>query len=306
MGIQLSDMPSESLNVVVTGGSAGIGAAMVRVFADAGHRVLFTYLTGLKQAEKHVNTWRTVTKSQLDQGDVRSIAQFSGVVNEWAGDRGVDVLVNNAALGSATVDRYVHRAATNGLPNHDSGVRELRENGVSGSATRMLQRAAHDEALVRVNALGPLWVTEALTDALQRAARRGRSVVVFIGSVGGGSAAVFPEYRASDAMSKAALMHLSKHLAAEHVQDNIDVFSVSPGATETEMFRQSTLSKVSDVQGFVNSMPKRRLLQPGDVARSVCWLATESPPGIFHGAVLDASMGLAVRPGLQTESNGKR
>lgn len=317
---------ARKLNVVVTGGSAGIGAAIVRAFADGGHRVLLTYLTGLKNARKMEDGWPNVSKVHLDQGDVASVAQFSRVVDSWCGAQGVDVLVNNAALGSATVRRYVEGvgggregAHENGVA-HENGIEEYHENGISNkngkveqgvlqdSAMEMMARAANDEALMRVNALGPLWVSNAIMDSIRRAADRpdGRAVVMFIGSVGGGSAAVFPEYCPADLMSKAAMTYLSKHLAAEHAQDNIDVVCISPGATETEMFRQSTLSKVSNVNAFVDSMPKRRLIQPEDVARSVYWLSTQSPQGLFHGAVLDASMGLAVRPGLQTESNGNR
>ncbi len=215
----------------------------------------------------------------------------------------MDVLVNNAALGSATVRGYV-----DSLPTSDAV--PAQPNGTPKSSAAILRRAEEDAALMRVNALGPMWVTEALEPLLRKAADRrdgrGRAIVIFIGSVGGGSAAVFPEYRPSDLMSKAAMTYLVKHLAAEYVRDKIDVMCVSPGATETDMFRQSTLSKVSNVDRFIDSMPKRELIQPCDIAATVMWLATENAARIFHGAVLDASLGLACRPGLQTESKGDR
>lgn len=305
------------LNVVITGGSSGIGAAMVRVFAKAGHRVLFTYLNSLKSAQALEDSHKNVTKVSLDQGDIASIAQFARLVHIWCGSSGLDVLINNAALGSATVERYTASTAyTNHRENTNSTNPSLQtsanHNGPSHSKSvlAMLQGAAKEEALVRVNALGPLWVTKALMDIVKSAAERPynncRAVIIFIGSVGGGSSAIFPEYCPADLMSKSAITYLTKHLAAEHVKDNIDILCVSPGATETDMFRKSTLSKVSDVNAFINSMPKRRLIQPDDVAETVLWLATKSPPGLFQGAVLDASMGLAVRPGLQTESYGIR
>lgn len=297
------------LNVVVTGGSTGIGKSMVDRFAAAGHRVLFTYLSSVAEADALEAKWKGATKARLDQGNVASVARFASVVAQWAKEDGIHVLVNNAALGSATVQRYVDGVGGNSAAD---GVLDGMEKANGGekedfgeSAMGMIRQAAHDEALMRVNALGPLWVTDALMDSIKLAASgqgRGRSSIIFIGSVGGGSASVFPEYCAADLMSKAAMSYLSKHLAAQHVRDTIDVCCVAPGATETEMFRRSTLSKVADVEAFVDSMPKRRLIQPGDVADAVFWLATQSPPGIFHGAVLDASMGLAVRPGLQTES----
>lgn len=366
---------SDALNVVVTGGSTGIGEAIVRSFASAGHRVLFTYLSGLRRAEELHTEFKSATPVQLDQADVHSVALFASVAARWAGQRGIDVLVNNAALGSSTVQRYVDVSSQGGsgsighqtdrwasgssnltpvtppsppMPTtpalpvtgvastvDDDGEdkmqcadssgsaqeqkTEQREGGARGeedctatelpSVREMLERAGRDEALMKVNALGPLWVTHALTDVLHRAAYRtgqSRAMILFIGSVGGGSSAVFPEYCAADLMSKSALTYLSKHLAAKYVREPIDVMCLSPGATETAMFRKSTLSRVRDEARFIDSMPKRKLIQPDDIAQTVFWLATSSSAGIFHGAVLDASMGLAVRPGLQTETESYR
>lgn len=291
---------SNPLNVIITGGSNGIGRSMVDSFCAAGHRVLFTYLSSSSDAVAIENCWETATKARLDQGDVASVLNFSEIAAEWAGSSGVHVLVNNAALGSGTVQKYINE-----------GVEGAKRDGVSrrASLAKIATRAARDEALMRVNALGPLWVTDSVMDLLTTGASDrkgpGKSIVIFIGSVGGGSA-VFPEYCAADLMSKAATSYLSKHLAAQHVRDKVDILCISPGATETEMFRRSTLSKVEDPAGFIDSMPKRRLLQPEEVASAVFWLAANSPPGIFHGACIDASMGLGVRPGLQTESKGKR
>lgn len=305
-----------ALNVVVTGGSSGIGAAIVRAFAAAGHRVLFTYLSGRPRAMKLHAAFPSSTPVRLDQADVQSVAAFAAAVDRWAGSCGVHVLVNNAALGSATVGRYVASCASDTLSSSSSSPRAnaaapmpFAHQRVLPSAARVLQRAADDEALVKVNALGPLWVTEALMDVIDRAAYgRGvsRATVVFISSVGGGSDAVFPEYCTADLMSKAAMTYHSKHMAAKYAREPVDVVCVAPGATETEMFTQSTLAKVADRAAFIDSMPKRRLIQPDDIAHTVFWLATSCPPGLFHGAVLDASMGLAVRPGLQTETEKSR
>lgn len=302
-----SALDARALRVVVTGGSTGIGRSIVDAFAEAGHRVLFTYLRSVKASVELEQQWRgVVAKTQLDQGDVASVAAFATTVADWCGPDGVDVLVNNAALGSATVRGYVDSLHTDGAANG--------ANGVNGACTDkphdVTRMAEEDAALMRVNALGPLWVTQAAEPSLRRAAQReggrGRACIVFIGSVGGGSAAVFPEYRPADLMSKAAMTYLVKHLASQYVRDSLDVVCVSPGATETEMFRQSTLSKLRDVPAFIDAMPKRQLIQPRDVADAVLWLSTDPAARIFHGAVLDASLGLAVRPGLQTESASSR
>lgn len=321
-----------SLRVIITGGSAGIGASLVRAFADAGHKVLFTYLTGYTRATKLAARYGStrVTAMRLDQGNVNSICSFATTADQWAGNDGIDILINNAALGSGTVHNYVadehdERIENEKDPNDTSISKQPQElrmkkmNGnINGSITpngngvvndtkstdaEMFATAANDEALMRVNALGPLWVTRRLEGLINRAAERnGRGRVIFIGSVGGGSSSVFPQYCPADLMSKAAVAYLAKHLAAQHVHDKIDVFCVSPGATETDMFRRSTLDTMPDVAAFVDGMPKRSLIQPEEIAQAVLWFATCPHARIFHGAVVDASMGLAVRPGLQTET----
>ena len=81
----------------------------------------------------------------------------------------------------------------------------------STGALGVLPDARYDEALLRVNATGALWTTEALLPAFELGRRRAehprQPSVLCIGSVGGGSASVFPDFRVSDGMSKAALVY---------------------------------------------------------------------------------------------------
>jgi NAD(P)-dependent dehydrogenase (short-subunit alcohol dehydrogenase family) len=68
------------------------------------------------------------------------------------------------------------------------------------------------------------------------------------------------------------------------------------------MFQVSTLNPMTLKQRetFIRSMPKGRLIEPEEIANIVVFLASGySTP--LHGAVIDASMGLGVRPGLITE-----
>ena len=82
----------------------------------------------------------------------------------------------------------------------------------------------------------------------------------------------------------------------------VDVFAICPGATNTGMFQASTLNPMSAKERaeFIASLPKQRLIEPHEIASIITFLASSySTP--MHGAVIDASMGLGVRPGLQTE-----
>jgi 3-oxoacyl-[acyl-carrier protein] reductase len=76
---------------LVTGGSRGIGAAIVRELAAAGATVVFGYRTGAAEAEALARE----TGARAVRADVSSADEAVGLV-EQAGE--VDVLVNNAGL----------------------------------------------------------------------------------------------------------------------------------------------------------------------------------------------------------------
>lgn len=257
----------ESRNVLVTGGSSGIGRALVERFASSGDRVWFTYHSGRERADALASALRgngaDVTPYAFDQGDPDSHRRL---LDGLPGT--VDVLVNNAGLGTATVGSYAP----------DS-------------------RQQQDLALLRVDAAGPLWLAEALVPGMLD---RGYGKIVNIASVGGGIA-VFPSFRLADGMGKAAVAHLTRQLAAQLVHAPVDVYAVCPGAVDTPMFRASTLDPLppSRRPALVARLPKRRLIQPAEIADVVWWLCGDGGR-VLHGAVIDASMGLGVHPGLLT------
>lgn len=247
-------------HVLITGGSSGIGAAMVRAFAGAGDAVTFTYRSGSDRASALVAelAGHTVTALPFEQGNWDShqalLAALPGPV---------DVLVNNAGLGSATVEAYA------------------------------AERHAQDAALMQVNAVGPLWLCTALVPGMRD---RGYGKIIQISSVGGGIFH-FPGFRLADGMSKAAVAFLTRQLAAELANTPVDVFAICPGATETAMFEASTLSAMTNAerQAFAERLPKGRLIAPDEIAQLALFLASDAAQ-VLHGAVLDASLGLGVAP----------
>jgi NAD(P)-dependent dehydrogenase (short-subunit alcohol dehydrogenase family) len=255
-------------NVLVTGGSAGIGRACVERFARSGDNVWFTYRLGAERAAALVDEVSrthpgTVRAFPFDQGD---FADHQRLLDELPGP--VCVLVNNAAVGSATVARYA------GPSQHE-----------------------RDEAMLRINALGPLWLVRKV---LPQLIEQGCGKIVNVSSVGGG-VSQFPGFRLADGMSKAALGHLTRQLAAELAHQPVEVFAVCPGAVETGMFESSTLDPLSpeDRAELVHRLPRGRLIDPAEVAELIWWLAGPDS-ALLHGAVIDASMGLGVHPGLLT------
>lgn len=69
------------------------------------------------------------------------------------------------------------------------------------------------------------------------------------------------------------------------------------------MFTSSTLSKMTPEQraAFDAAQSKKRLIQPEEIAY---WLyqLLQKESTVLHGCSIDASMGLGIRPGIQTEA----
>ncbi len=253
---------------LVTGGARGIGAATVEALLAHGANVAQTYNRGGAEAARAVEAAPDrLSCHHLDLRDRGSVERcFAEVEARWGR---LDIVVHNAAAGSATVADY----------EPDAG--------------------CQDQALFEINAIGAFWVCRQAVEAMQRSPDGRSCKLIVIASVGG--IQVFPSMRLADNMSKSAVVYMARQLAAELAQSHIDVFALCPGATDTAMFRRSTLDKLeeSEREVLLARLPKRRLITPEEIANVVLFLASEHSTAL-HGAVLDASMGLGVHPGLLT------
>lgn len=258
---------------LVTGGLGGIGRACVQQLLAHGVTVAYTYADGVESADVATQVGATApNRLSAHALDLRSAASIQRcmdeVVERWGN---VHVLINNAAVGSATVATYADDVAT------------------------------QDTMMLQINADGSLKMCQAFLAAAHETLTTVPRKIINFSSVGGGIQN-FPGFRLSDGMSKAAVAFMTKQLASELVHTAVDVFAICPGATNTPMFQASTLNHMTadEQQAFAASLPKGRLIEPSDIANIVLFLASAySTP--MHGAVIDASMGLGVRPGLITE-----
>lgn len=256
--------------VLVTGGTQGVGFETVKMLVARGYEVHLTYRKSAGTADELMKQYPgQVFGHKLDQGKIEEIEQADFLTtHEWYG------VIFNAALGSGTVKDY----ADQGDPFN----------------------AANDLALITVNALGPLWIYKKMQSMLEK--KMEKTKLVFVSSVGGGLAA-FPKFTLSDGMSKSAVSFMAKQLAAENTHTLIDVFCICPGAIETPMFYSSTLKDLSQEErtAFDAAQAKKRLIQPTEIAYWMCELLKDEST-VLHGANIDATMGLASRPGIQTEA----
>lgn len=86
-------------NVVVTGGSSGLGAATVRAFAAAGARVAFCHLGDQQAAAALANKGDTIFASECDVAEEAGVARFLSEARHRHGP--TDCLVSCAGIGAA-------------------------------------------------------------------------------------------------------------------------------------------------------------------------------------------------------------
>ena len=94
-------MDLKGKNALVTGGSRGIGQAIVRRYAEYGANVAFTYLNSAEKAQALVDelTAQYGVKVVAYKSDAASFTAAEQLVNDVAADLGrIDILVNNAGI----------------------------------------------------------------------------------------------------------------------------------------------------------------------------------------------------------------
>jgi NAD(P)-dependent dehydrogenase (short-subunit alcohol dehydrogenase family) len=187
--------------IAITGGTSGLGLALVREFLSRGARVAF-----LARTREHV---AAVTRAHPGAygivGDVSRNEDIYPMALQIAGNLGgVDVLVNNASsLGPTPLAL---------LGDTDCEAFEL---------------------ALATNVLGPFRLTKALLGALATSAREGRgSVVLNISSDAAANA--YPRWGAYGA-SKAALGHMSRIWNEELAGEGIRFLSLDPGDMDTPL-----------------------------------------------------------------------
>jgi NAD(P)-dependent dehydrogenase (short-subunit alcohol dehydrogenase family) len=243
--------------VLLTGGSAGIGAAAVRALHRCGARVFFTFLSGASRAAALVD--ELGDRVAAGRCDITVHDKLPALVDACVARFGrLDVLVNNAAIfidnpfaGSdyaawrtgwqRTFDVNLFGAA------HLSwlAMRQMRAQGGGGTIINVASRAAH----------------------------RGELTVADYGA------------------SKAALTNLTKSIARSCAPEGIVAMAIAPGFIETEMAGPDLAQRRPEIEAEI---PLGYVGSADDVARVITFLASRAST-YLNGATIDVNGGSYVR-----------
>ena len=197
----MESSPFSQLRVAVTGGTSGLGLALVHLLHSEGSRVAFV----ARDRERVASVARDHAGAHGIVGSVASKDDIYPMALQMLGELGgLDVLINNASdLGSSPLALL--------------GDTECED----------LERA------LATNLLGPFRLTKALLGALAASAREGRGAVVLNVS----SDAAVNAYAAWGAYSasKAALHHLTRIWDEEMSPQGVRFLSVDPGDMDTPL-----------------------------------------------------------------------
>jgi 3-oxoacyl-[acyl-carrier protein] reductase len=221
--------------VIVTGGSRGIGRAIVELFAAQGADVTFFYRDNAAAADEVVNAARGAgRKVAAEKVDIRDSAACAAAVDRVAERcERIDILVNNAG---AIRDNQL--AAFD-----DDDVRVVLETNVSGVFN--VTRAVVPHMIVR---------------------RSGK--IINIGSVSGTKGG---RGQTNYAASKGAIDAFTRALAVELAARKITVNCVAPGVIETDM--SSDVRELAG-ETIKSKILLRRYGKPDEVAWAVWFLAS--------------------------------
>ena len=237
--MNLNDLFSlEGRTALVTGGSRGIGRMIVEGFLAAG--IERVYITARKGGELHETAEELGERVVPIQGDISTMEGIDDLVSELSSKEDkLDILVNNA--GAAWGADYA----------------EFPEAGW--------------DKVMDLNVKTPFFLTQKLHTLLTAAASADRPAkVINITSIDGQRVNPWETY--SYQASKAALIHLTRRMAARLVRDHIYVTSLAPGAFPSNMNKVARDMEEQSAKGI----PSKRVGDKLDMGGTAVYLASRA------------------------------
>lgn len=240
---------------VVTGGSRGIGAAIVRMFCSAGAKVVFNYAQARSQAEKLAGECGGPSRCAAVQAELSTPDSTKRLVDVAVERYGrLDIAVGNHGIWppvDAPVDRMADEQWRQTMAINLDSIFGLVKHSV----------------------------------AQMKKARSGGHIVLISSTAGQRGEAFHCDYAAS----KGAIISMVKGLSTELARDGIYVNCVAPGWVETDMAAPA-LHDPEISRKVYATIPLGRAGKPEEIAASVLFLCTPHA-GFITGEILNVNGG---------------
>jgi glucose 1-dehydrogenase len=241
--------------LLITGASAGIGAACARIAATRGYNLALNYRSDTTGAEAVAEDCRAAGAEVLlcrgDVSDPDAIANIYAQVDETYGS--LDALINNA------------------------GVVDMTAKVVDLTHERLRR-------MFDINVIGAILVAREAVLRMQKQGKGGVIVNVSSAAARLGSGNQYVDYAAS----KAAIDCFTKGLSDEVAADNIRVMAVRPGLIETELHAKG--GEPGRADRLAHMVPMKRKGSAEEVAQAILWLCSEEASYVT-GSTLDVTGG---------------
>jgi 3-oxoacyl-[acyl-carrier protein] reductase len=242
--------------VLVTGGSRGIGKAIVQNAMQEGANVVFTYLNSTEEAEsiaKELSSNFPDQQCVARQCDVSDTEAMEKLIKELIAEfKQIDALVNNAGITRDAVLARMNRDQWDAVINTNLGS--------------------------MFNATKPL--------VLQMVKQRSGSIVNISSAVGVYGSAGQTNYAAA----KAGMIGFTKALSAEIAPQNVRVNAVAPGYVYTDMMAMLDQDTLDYVKSRISL---RRLGTVDDISPLVCFLLSDKSTYVT-GQVIQVDGGITL------------
>jgi len=239
-------------NVIVTGGSRGIGAATVKLFAKSGANVAFNYHRNYRLAEELADECRKegvrIFFMECNVSDYQDVQRF--VVKTVDEFKDIHILVNNAgiweygAIEQMTVDAW--------------------------------------RKTMQVNLDSVFYFTQLIVKHMKERQLKGN--IIHISSTAGQRGEAYHSHYAA---TKGAIISFTKSLATELGPWGIRVNSVAPGWVDTDMSAEA-LEQEGDK--ILETIPLRFIPRAEDIAAPIVFMASDYARAIT-GEILNVNAG---------------